>query len=127
MSKYFGNKKNKQIFNGVIPRYEKAIETFSITLEKGYSFAETNQNCCYYNKITKQVTLVFYINGPIYDNWLTIGTIPEEYSPPKAIYIESTVGVDRALIQVCSDGLIKAWTQQKNFNNVRGTGVYYTF
>ena len=127
MSKYLVNEKNKQIFNGIIPRYEKAIETFLITLKSGYSFAEDAQNKCYYNKITKQVTLVYYINGPMNTTWKDIGTIPKKYCPQKTIYIESTSGVNRSLIKITKEGTVQAWVAQENLNAVRGTATYYTF
>lgn len=101
------------------------IEKFDITLEDGYSFGEGFLNKGYFNTITKQTTLIYFIRGPLDANWRKIGTIENKYSPPDGIYIESTYGVGRGLIHINKNGEILAWLDSGQ-NQIRGTGTYFS-
>lgn len=107
------------------------VEEFSISLNNGYSFKDGYLNKCYFNKLTKQVTFVYTIQG-INKNgtWFDLGTIDTKYTPTQNIYFESTWGVGRALLEIYNNGKIQAWLENLDGSigsEIRGTGTYYIF
>lgn len=107
-------------------KMDNQIETFDLTMETGYTQSTDNVNKGYYNKITKQVTLVFFIYGTFNNEWKTIASIPEKYRPTGGIYIECTYGAGRSLINITPDGTVKAFCNTDS-SQIRGMGTYYTF
>ena len=103
------------------------IEKFQITLGGAYSFStgdEMRQG--YYNKITKEVTLIYKING-LSAGWqsTTLATLPSQYRPSGIIYMPTGSGVSRSFIQIDTNGEITAWLDGQGGNDIRICGSYF--
>lgn len=80
----FGKNKGKR---EVYTKEEVGNVTVDMTLADGFQLVEAAENRCIYNKLTKQCTLYFRINGSFPEGTTTtIMTIPVDYRPSKYVY-----------------------------------------
>lgn len=102
-------------------------DTFNIILENGYTYGdEVYLNKGYYNKLTRQVTIVYFIFGTVDATWRKMARVPSQYKPIARIYNESTYGQGRNLIYIDFDGSIWVWGGD-GISQTRGNITYYTF
>lgn len=87
----FDDSKNRK---EVYTKDEIANVEVNITLADGFELVPAAENRCIYNKLTKQCTLYFRVNGgvSITGTATTIFTIPDLYRPTKIVYGNATFG-----------------------------------
>lgn len=102
------------------------IEKFQITLGSAYAYDTNAVNQAYYNKITKEVTLIYHITG-LSQGWQStnLATLASQYAPSGKLYIPTGSGVTRSFIQIDNTGAITAWLGDGGGRDIRICGSYY--
>lgn len=104
------------------------IETFDVTLKSGVSKVTSGVNKGYYNKSTKQVTILLNLNvGKSFNGeHISVAQVPSEYAPSGDVYATGTAAGGSLLqITIASDGNVNFWSVVNDSSQGRGIITYF--
>lgn len=114
--------------NNIENAIDGQIETFDVTLKSGVSKVTTGINKGYYNKSTKQVTILLNLNvGKTFDgSHISVAQVPSKYAPSAEVYTTGTaLGGSLLQVTITSNGNVDFWAAATPSSQGRGTIIYF--